>query len=122
MAARSGKGKAPSTKDLIIELALALPEATTELTWGDVNLRVKGKIFCFPGEETMTVKADPEELEALLGDARVRPAAYVGRFGWVTLAFEPGRPVDATEIDELLRSSYAQIAPKRLARQVLPPR
>ena len=98
----------------IRRLALALPEATEELTWDDVNFRVRTKIFCFPGETGLTVKADPDELQALLGDPRFARAAYVGRFGWVTMQFA-GR-VDWNEVDELLRSSYCQVAPKRLAR------
>ena len=64
MAARIGN------VERIRRLALALPEATEELTWGDVNFRVRTKIFCFPGETGLTVKADPDELQALLGDPR----------------------------------------------------
>ena len=109
-----------SNVELIRRLALRLPEATEELTWGDVNFRVRGKIFCFPGEDAMTLKADPEELAALLGDGRFRPAAYVGRFGWVTMTL--GRTgVDWDEIDELLRTSYGLVAPKKLARLVVAP-
>lgn len=101
----------------IRRIALSLPEATEELTWGDVNFRVRKKIFCFPAESGMTVKADPEELEALLGDDRFERSAYVGRFGWVTMTID-GDP-DLEEIEELILTSYCQIAPKTLARQAL---
>jgi hypothetical protein len=49
-------------------LAMALPEATEEITWGtDINFRVRKKIFAFPGSgDSLTVKADREELPALL--------------------------------------------------------
>lgn len=101
---------------MIQRLALALPEATEETTWGDVNYRVRSKIFCFPGDSSMTVKADPEELDALLGDPRFARAAYVGRFGWVSMQLDP--PVDWDEVDELIRTSYGLVAPRSLARRL----
>src|SRR6185295_9027718 len=60
-------------------IAMALPEATEEVTWGtDINFRVRKKIFAFPGSgDSLTVKADREELPALLGDARFKPAPYL---------------------------------------------
>ena len=100
---------------LIRTLALRLPEVTEEVTWGDVNFRVRGKIFCFPGDTSFTVKADPDELDALLGDLRFARAAYVGRFGWVTMQLSG--PVDRDEVDELIRTSYCLVAPKKLAKQ-----
>jgi predicted DNA-binding protein (MmcQ/YjbR family) len=102
----------------IRDLALALPEATEELTWGDVNFRVRRKIFCFPHDgRSITVKADPEELPALLGDPRVKPAPYLAKAGWVVLDLTTPT-VDWDEVDELLRTSYCLVAPKALARQV----
>jgi len=100
--------------------ALALPETTEELTWGDdVNFRVRNKIFVFPGEDQMTIKADPGERDALLATGRFHVAAYVGRFGWVTMDV-PKRPTKADweEIGELITTSYCLIAPKKLAKQV----
>jgi predicted DNA-binding protein (MmcQ/YjbR family) len=99
------------------KIALALPEATEEITWGeDLNFRVRKKIFCFPGQEAMTVKADPEERDALLADPRVSLAPYVGRFGWVTVQL--GKKPDWDEVEELIVTSYCLIAPKTLARRV----
>lgn len=99
-------------------IALALPQATEELTWGDhVNFRVRNKIFCFPGEgDVLTVKADPEEHEALLGDSRVTPAPYLARGGWVRLQL--AAPIDWDEVRELITTSYCLIAPKTLAKLV----
>ena len=98
------------------EIALALPEATEELTWGtDINFRVRKKIFAFPGQGNgLTVKADREELPALLGDPRFTPARYLARGGWVSMDLTTG-PIDWNEIDELIRTSYCLIAPKKLA-------
>ena len=102
------------------ELCMALPEATEEVTWGtDINFRVRKKIFCFPGDGgSLTVKADREELPALLGDPRVKPAPYLARGGWIRLDLSTGK-VDWTEIDELIRTSYCLIAPKKLSALLL---
>ena len=100
-------------------LCTALPEVTEEVTWGtDINFRVRKKIFCFPGSgDSLTVKADREELPALLADPRVSPAPYLARGGWIRLDLSKGR-VDWNEIDELIRTSYCLIAPKKLAAQL----
>jgi len=101
------------------KIALALPETTEEVTWGsDVNFRVRNKIFCFPGDGgTLCVKAEREELSALLEDDRFRPAPYLARGGWVVLDLQ-AQPVDWVEVKELIHTSYMLIAPKRLAAQV----
>ena len=98
-------------------IALALPEATEELTLDDVNFRVRKKIFCFPGSgASLCVKAEREELPALLGDPRCRPAPYLARGGWIVMDLEA--PVDWAEVRELIHTSYRLIAPKILAKQV----
>lgn len=104
--------------DRMRSIALALPEATEELTWGDhVNFRVRNKIFCFPGEgDVLTVKADPEERVALLDDPRVTPAPYLARGGWVRIQLTA--PIDWEEVRELVTTSYCLIAPKSLAKQI----
>lgn len=104
--------------DRLRAIALALPEATEELTWDDVNFRVRNKIFAFPGSGgSLCVKADREELPALLEDPRVRPAPYLARGGWVVLDLTTA-PVDWDEVTELIHTSYCLIAPKKLAAQV----
>ncbi|HAP78188.1 MAG TPA: phosphoribosylglycinamide formyltransferase [Acidimicrobiaceae bacterium] len=107
-----------SMLDTMRAIALALPEATEELTWGEhINFRVRKKIFCFPGDgDELTVKADPEERVALLGDPRVSPAPYLARGGWVRVQLTS--PVDWDEVRELIHTSYRLIAPKKLAAQV----
>ncbi|MCU1501217.1 MAG: hypothetical protein JWM12_571 [Ilumatobacteraceae bacterium] len=100
-------------------LCMALPEVTEEITWGtDVNFRVRKKIFCFPGTGgSLTVKADRDELPALLADTRCSPAPYLARGGWIRMDLTV-RKVDWREIDELVRTSYTLIAPKTLSRQL----
>ena len=111
--------KAARQLDRIRSIAAALPEATEELTWEtSINFRVRRKIFCFPSDgSSIMVKADREELPALLGDPRVTPAPYLARGGWVVLDLSTA--VDWTEVTELIHTSYCLIAPKTLAKQVL---
>ena len=105
--------------DRMRAIALALPEATEELTWGtDINFRVRKKIFAFPGDGgSLTVKADRDELPALLGDSRFSPAPYLARGGWVRMDLTTAA-VDWAEIEELIRTSYCLIAPKKLSAQL----
>ena len=100
-------------------IAMALPEATEEVTWGtDINFRVRKKIFAFPGQGgSLTVKADRNELPALLDDSRFTPAPYLARGGWVRMDLTAGS-IDWSEIDELIRTSYCLIAPKKLSAQL----
>ena len=99
-------------------IALALPEATEEVTWGtDINFRVRKKIFAFPGQGgSLTVKADRDELPALLADPRFRPAPYLARGGWVVM--ELATTPEWVEVEELIHTSYCLIAPKKLAAQI----
>lgn len=105
--------------DRIRSIALALPEATEELTWEtSINFRVRKKIFCFPGDGgSIMVKADRDELPALLADPRVTPAPYLARGGWVVLDLADAA-VDWAEVTELVHTSYCLIAPKSLVAQV----
>jgi len=103
-------------------IAMALPEATEEVTWGtDINFRVRKKIFCFPGAGGgLTLKADKGELAALLDDDRFSPAPYLARGGWVRMDLQSVAPskVDWSEVTELIHTSYVLIAPKTLGAKV----
>ena len=71
----------------------------------------------------LTVKAEKEELAALLDDARFSPAPYLARGGWVRMDLQTTPPsgVDWGEISELIQTSYMLIAPKTLAAKVAAP-
>jgi predicted DNA-binding protein (MmcQ/YjbR family) len=106
-------------------LCLALPEAFERETWQHPTFRVgggKGKIFCTAASDgsSATVKADPEEREALLaqGEPFFMPP-YVGGKGWVGIRLD--RRTDWDEVAELIATSYCLIAPKRLAQKVTAP-
>jgi predicted DNA-binding protein (MmcQ/YjbR family) len=111
--------------DRVRALCLALPEAFERETWEHPTFRVgggKGKIFCTAATDgsSGTMKADPEEREALLaqGDPYFLPP-YVGGKGWIGVRLD--RRTDWEEVAELIATSYLLIAPKRLAAQVTAP-
>lgn len=90
---------------------------------GEPTFRVRGKVFVFgaPDGSGITVKLPREEAEALVAtDPAVSPAGYgLGRHGWVSVRL--GARLDAErwqQVEEWVRSSYALVAPKRLARLV----
>jgi predicted DNA-binding protein (MmcQ/YjbR family) len=97
-------------------ICLALPEAAEQTTWDEPTMRVRGKIFAFPDDTSVTFKADPAEREALLADERFFVPHYVGNKGWVGLRL--AGEVDWGEVAELVATSYRLIAPKRLAAQL----
>jgi predicted DNA-binding protein (MmcQ/YjbR family) len=115
-------GQAPLER--VRALCLALPEAFEQETWERPTFRVggKGKIFCMaaPDGSSATMKADPEEREALLAESdRFYLPPYVGGKGWVGVYLD--RRTDWEEVAELIATSYCLIAPKRLAREVTEP-
>src|ERR1044072_3402205 len=78
-----------ATISKIREHCLAKPDAFEDHPWGDTVFKVgtKGKIFCFVGTESarITVKSSLEEQSALILHPNIEVAAYVGRYGWVTV-------------------------------------
>lgn len=104
-------------------ICLALPETTREDKGEHAAFLVRKKIFLYylnnhhddgvvglwcrvlPGENRFLVDADPR---------RYYLPAYVASRGWVGLRLDLPK-LDWTEIQELVRGSYLQIAPARLA-------
>lgn len=100
------------------KLALALPETAEVVTWGtDLTWRVRDKIFAMGGPDspTISVKASKEDQETLIASdpATFSSAAYVGRFGWVSIVLAN---VDDDELNELLIEAWRGIAPKKLVK------
>lgn len=104
-------------------MCLSFPDVTEKLTWGDaehagdLTFRIKDKIFVITGDEQSTgasIRTSLEQQADLLAafpDA-FKSAAYVGRFGWVS--------VDLTKApDEVVRDvvegAWLRTAPKKTA-------
>ena len=110
----------PTFQD-VREISLALPEVEEYVTWGtDVNFRIRGKMFVIGGEDatavsikaSITTQADLIDLDA----ETFSKAAYVGRFGWVTVQLAR---VDRAMLEQLLRDAWRATAPAKL-RGLLP--
>ena len=105
------------TFDDVRRIALSLPEAEEVLTWEtDITFRVRKKIFAIGGEGAtrVSIKATPFVQEALIerDPGTFARAAYVGRFGWVTVDLER---VELNELERLLGDAWRSAAPKTLA-------
>jgi hypothetical protein len=102
-------------KNTVRTLALALPEAVEQETWGTPTFRIRTKIFAMFAEEQreVWVKSTHDEQRALTQMAPdtffVPP--YVGPSGWVGVRV---RTVDRDEMRELLIEAWRLTAPKRL--------
>lgn len=98
------------------EFALDLPGAEERETWGHPTFRVRDKIFAsmYDGDDgaVATVKATPEEQEALVGadPQTFGVASHVGRYGWTRIRLDR---VDPDELRELVVEAWRRTAPKR---------
>ena len=102
-------------------IALALPEVEERITWGsDVTFRVRDKMFIVGGEgsDGVTIKASiPAQADLIdLDPETFSKAAYVGRFGWVSVNL--GR-VDPGMLETLVRRAWRATAPAKL-RELVP--
>jgi len=100
-------------------LCLALPESEERQTWDSQTFRVRAKIFAMHVADrpapALWCKA-PKGVQELLIEANpqkfFRPP-YVGPKGWIGLHLT-GR-IDWSEVEALVRRSWAMTAPKRLS-------
>src|SRR5947207_4614576 len=113
--------------DKLEGIVARLPEAMRvdiEAWDGEPTFRVNGKNFVFTNPEATSigVKLPKEEAAAVVAtDPQVVPTGYgLGRHGWVSVTI-PARTSQRRwrEIEEWVRTSYTQVAPKRLARLVV---
>jgi len=108
----------PDYREELCRHAAARPEAVEDHPWGHTAFKVRGKLFAIfgdpvPGGPTVvTLKPAKDDLEALLMMDCVRLAAYVGRFGWVTVTVGDEAARDLAL--DLIEASWGQIAPRSL--------
>ena len=102
-------------KDTVRKLALALPDAIEQETWGTPTFRVRKKIFVMFSDEQSEawVKSTHDEQRALtqMDPETFFVPPYVGPSGWVGVRF---RTVDRNEMRELITEAWRMTAPKRL--------
>jgi predicted DNA-binding protein (MmcQ/YjbR family) len=111
--------------DHLRALCLALPQAEERETWARATYRVRDKIFAIDGNTgerpCVWVKAPPGSQAVLVGadPRRFFAPPYLGPKGWVGIWLDAG--ADWHEVDALVRRSYRQVAPKKLAALLAPP-
>jgi hypothetical protein len=102
-------------KDTVRRLALALPDAVEQETWGTPTFRVRKKIFVMFSDEQHEawVKSTHDEQRALtqMDPETFFVPPYVGPSGWVGVRFSS---VDRDEMRELITEAWRMTAPKRL--------
>jgi predicted DNA-binding protein (MmcQ/YjbR family) len=107
----------PHFADAIRSLALSWPETYEDAPWGHPVFKVAdNRMFATlseaDGAVRTSLKLTPEEREIALELPFVEKAAYVGRYGWVTVTIRDEEALEAAL--EWLRESYWLRAPARL--------
>jgi hypothetical protein len=110
----------------LTKICMALPGASKEAMHGHVAFKVGKKTFAYylndhhgDGIVSVCCKVLAGDNERLI-DGNPRKfymPAYIGPRGWVALRVDRAT-VDWSEVQELLRGSYEQMAPKKLVRQL----
>jgi len=116
----AAKRKKPQTAlDRLRGFALGFPESHEDHPWGHVAIKVRGRAFIFMGGDaeglSLSVKL-PHSREFALEYPFTSPTGYgLGKSGWVTARFAPGKKPPMDVLQAWIRESYCAIAPKKLA-------
>ncbi len=111
--------KANPAMEKIRKAALAYPETREDHPWGEIAVKVKGKVFVFLGEHDdgrfgFSVKL-PKSGPAVLKKKFAEPTHYgLGKHGWVSCAFASTASVPMADALAWLDESYRAVAPKRV--------
>ncbi|OBI71285.1 MmcQ/YjbR family DNA-binding protein [Mycobacterium sp. E740] len=83
---------------------------------GSVKPEAKGEYVQYP--QSVLVKVDDSDRQALQQDGRFFCPAYLGPSGWLGLDLTATRDIDWTEVRELIDASFRLTAPKKLVKQL----
>ena len=103
-----------TTVEQATEIAMAMPGAEEKGHFGNVDFRVRNKIFAsFPAPDTMTLKLDPEHARILVetdpGTYALHPGVW-GQRGWIRVTLSR---IDPDDLADLIHESWSRVAPKR---------
>jgi predicted DNA-binding protein (MmcQ/YjbR family) len=106
--------------DDVRAICTTLPQTEEVVTWEvDVTFRVRGKIYAIGGEgsDRVSIKSTPLVQSDLIDQdpETYAKAAYVGRFGWLSVNLER---VPRDVLEQLLRDAWRSVAPKAFLREV----
>lgn len=91
----------------------AKPEAVEDHPWGETVFKLRGKVFAFlgtPERSAVTVKPRPEDLDGFLALPFISRAAYIGRYGWVSVQVADEAALELAL--DLIDVSYERLAAK----------
>jgi predicted DNA-binding protein (MmcQ/YjbR family) len=87
---------------------LGFEGAYEDYPWGEVVYKTREKLFAMLGGSaerlSVTLKASPEDAGALAQLPHIERAAYVGRYGWVTVSITD--PLTLDHARDLIAESY----------------
>lgn len=111
----AAKSKAMET---IRKAALAYPETHEDHPWGEIAIKVKGKVFVFMGADEngfgFSVKL-PKSGPMVLKKKFAEPTHYgLGKSGWVSCKFSRDSDVPLKDALKWLEESFRAVAPKRV--------
>jgi predicted DNA-binding protein (MmcQ/YjbR family) len=101
--------------DSLREFCLSFAGATENLQWGEeLCFKVGGKIFAMLAlgsvPQSLTFKCNPETFAEVTEKEGIVPAAYVGRYQWVTV--KRLDLVQDAELQDMIRQSYEMVSGK----------
>ena len=106
------------SRRLLLDAALAYPEAWEDHPWGESVAKVGKKLFftiSFYKEKLYITFKLPESGESALTLPFASPSGYgLGKHGWVTCTFASEDTVPIELLLEWMDESYRTIAPKKL--------
>jgi predicted DNA-binding protein (MmcQ/YjbR family) len=117
------KGKTSDAAQTIRQAALAYPETREDHPWGEIAIKVKGKVFVFMGVHEdgrfgFSVKL-PRSGPAVLKKKFAEPTHYgLGKHGWVSCSFETSADVPMKDALAWLDESFRAVAPKKVIAQL----
>jgi predicted DNA-binding protein (MmcQ/YjbR family) len=92
---------------------MAKEDAVEDYPWEHVGWKIRDKLFCIGTQDqnVITVKSTPDKQAGLIAHPDIEVAAYVGRYGWVTITISDS---DTLEVAlDLIDESYDLVKPKR---------
>lgn len=92
---------------------MAKEGATEDTPWGDIAWKVKGKMFACTGQSgtSVTVKSTLDKQAALVQHPDIEVAAYVGRYGWVSVSLNSAETMELAL--DLIDESYERVRGKK---------
>jgi predicted DNA-binding protein (MmcQ/YjbR family) len=111
--------RARAATETLRAFGLGYPEAHEDHPWGEIALKVRGKVFVFLGGNEdgglgLSVKL-PRSQTAALDQPWAQPTGYgLGKSGWVSARFAPDEAPPLELLREWIDESYRAVAPKKL--------